>query len=386
MSGPRTCSAAPTPPAARPWSSFWFGAGLDRHGRFAVQAPGDVVAGALGAFPHRDGVDIGGAWWWPNNPSGNVEEWEDALPILYLYRRERARQRRRRDAGAAATRSRRRSRCTRRDEMLVQIISVDNAVNCAIGLGGGLPAAPGRLPLPGGRRSPPSGWRAAGCPDRAPSCSEALGELPRVFAKDLTTMHPGDVFVARVQRRRRLRRPAGARPRSSSRATWRAGVLPRATSARSSTASCWRRTVTPDASETAALRDRRASRAAAGGRARSGPATSGSIRRAAGRPLRAAAGLSARTHATASCTGLCPSAASRLGAAQRQLQGRRGAAGARAAGGRPRASTSIRRSSAMTPTSSASTSARRAGSALATELCRPDDPPVLDVRIDGWDA
>ena len=51
--------------------------------------PTDVVAGALGAFPDRDGVDIGGAWWWPNNPSGGAEESEDALPMLGLYRRER---------------------------------------------------------------------------------------------------------------------------------------------------------------------------------------------------------------------------------------------------------------------------------------------------------
>jgi N-methylhydantoinase B len=174
--------------------SFWFGAGLDRKGRFAVQAPGDVVAGALGAFPHRDGVDIGGAWWWPNNPSGNVEEWEDALPVMYLYRRERPGSGgpgRWRGGNALETAL----LLHKTGEMLVQIVSVDNAINCAIGLAGGLPAHPGDYrylqdAVPQAKLA--GGWLAGS----GAELEASLGELPRVFAKDLTTMRPGDVFVA----------------------------------------------------------------------------------------------------------------------------------------------------------------------------------------------
>jgi N-methylhydantoinase B len=174
--------------------SFWFGAGLDRRGNFAVSAPGDVVAGALGAFPHRDGVDIGGAWWWPNNPSGNVEEWEDALPILYLYRRERP------SSGGPGTWRGGNALETavvlhRTEEMLVQLVSLDQAINCAVGLGGGLPGHPGDYRFKAGVTGPErfaAGWMAGS----GAELEELAGELPRVFAKDTTNMRPGDVFVA----------------------------------------------------------------------------------------------------------------------------------------------------------------------------------------------
>jgi N-methylhydantoinase B len=174
--------------------SFWFGAGLDRRGNFAVSAPGDVVAGALGAFPDRDGVDIGGAWWWPNNPSGNVEEWEDALPILYLYRRERP------SSGGPGTWRGGNALETAvvlhgTEEMLIQLVSLDQAINCAIGLGAGLPGHPGDYRYKAAVTSPEqlaAGW----LPGSGEQLTELAGELPRVFAKDTTTMHPGDVFVA----------------------------------------------------------------------------------------------------------------------------------------------------------------------------------------------
>jgi N-methylhydantoinase B len=48
----------------------------------------DPMAGAIGAFPTRDGVDTGGVHWEPKSIMGNVEQIEQSLPILYLYRRE----------------------------------------------------------------------------------------------------------------------------------------------------------------------------------------------------------------------------------------------------------------------------------------------------------
>ena len=100
-----------------------------------------------------------------------------------------------RAAGVVATPSRRRLLLHKTDDMLVQIISVDAAINCAIGLGGGLPGHPGDYRF-GEGAVPPSGSAAAGCVGSGAELTESVGELPRVFAKDVTTMQPGDVFVA----------------------------------------------------------------------------------------------------------------------------------------------------------------------------------------------
>ncbi len=194
MSGPEDLARRANGAGGQSIPSFWFGAGNDRKGRFVVQPPGDVVAGALGAFPDRDGVDIGGAWWWPNNPSGNTEEWEDALPMLYLYRRERQG-----SGGPGRWRGGNSLETAvvlhKTDEMIVQLVSLDNAINCALGLGGGLPAHPGdyrfRADVLGRDRL------AAGVLPGSPAALERdVGELARLFAKEITVMHPGDVFVA----------------------------------------------------------------------------------------------------------------------------------------------------------------------------------------------
>jgi N-methylhydantoinase B len=194
MSGPEDLARRANGAGGQSIPSFWFGAGNDRKGRFVVQPPGDVVAGALGAFPDRDGVDIGGAWWWPNNPSGNTEEWEDALPMLYLYRRERVG-----SGGPGRWRGGNSLETAivlhKTDEMIVQLVSLDNAINCALGLGGGLPAHPGdyrfRADVLGRDRL------AAGVLPGSPAELERdVGELNRLFAKEITVMHPGDVFVA----------------------------------------------------------------------------------------------------------------------------------------------------------------------------------------------
>jgi N-methylhydantoinase B len=48
----------------------------------------DPLAGAVGAFPNRDGVDTGGTFYEPRTIIGNVEQIEQMFPVLYLYRRE----------------------------------------------------------------------------------------------------------------------------------------------------------------------------------------------------------------------------------------------------------------------------------------------------------
>ena len=159
-----------------------------------VQPPGDVVAGALGAFPDRDGVDVGGAWWWPNNPSGNTEEWEDALPVLYLYRRERQG-----SGGPGRWRGGNALETAivlhKTDEMMVQLVSLDNAINCALGLGGGLPAHPGdyRFREAGLPHERLAAGVLPGTPDRARARRRRAH--PPVCQGDHDDA-PGDVFVA----------------------------------------------------------------------------------------------------------------------------------------------------------------------------------------------
>jgi N-methylhydantoinase B len=48
----------------------------------------DPMLGGTGAFTFRDGIDTGGCWWSPRSVAPNVEDHEQAYPILYLYRRE----------------------------------------------------------------------------------------------------------------------------------------------------------------------------------------------------------------------------------------------------------------------------------------------------------
>jgi N-methylhydantoinase B len=62
--------------------------GTDRDGNAFGTGFLDPMAGAIGAFPFRDGVDSGGVHWQPKSIVGNVEQVEQSFPVLYLYRRE----------------------------------------------------------------------------------------------------------------------------------------------------------------------------------------------------------------------------------------------------------------------------------------------------------
>lgn len=63
-------------------------AGVDAQGLSYGTGFLDPMAGAIGAFAHRDGVDTGGVHWEPKSIMGNVEQIEQTFPLLYLYRRE----------------------------------------------------------------------------------------------------------------------------------------------------------------------------------------------------------------------------------------------------------------------------------------------------------
>jgi len=123
---------------------WWVASGLDRKGNFFADLTGDSMNGSIGAFPDRDGVDSGGAWWWPKPNSGNVEEWETAMPILYLYRREQLN-----SGGPGRWRGGNGVEIAikphKTQETNFQIVSSDPAINTSPGLAGGLPGHPGNF-------------------------------------------------------------------------------------------------------------------------------------------------------------------------------------------------------------------------------------------------
>ncbi|HZO06211.1 MAG TPA: hydantoinase B/oxoprolinase family protein [Solirubrobacterales bacterium] len=62
--------------------------GVDQYGNPTANFPLDGIVGGLGAFPWRDGLDHGGTMSSTMNPVGSVESMEREVPMLYLYRRE----------------------------------------------------------------------------------------------------------------------------------------------------------------------------------------------------------------------------------------------------------------------------------------------------------
>jgi N-methylhydantoinase B len=69
--------------ASRAWLCTW--GTLHDGSRFASLSLDEV--GGLGGFTFRDGVDQGGATFWPKLEIGDCESWEQHYPVLYLYRK-----------------------------------------------------------------------------------------------------------------------------------------------------------------------------------------------------------------------------------------------------------------------------------------------------------
>lgn len=171
---------------------WWVASGLDRNGDFVADLTGDSLNGSIGAFPSRDGVDTGGAWWWPRSKSGNVEEWESSLPILYLYRREQI------DSGGAG-----RWRGGNGVEIAVvphktsglnvQIISSDPAVNTSPGLAGGLPGHSGNYKMASDTDIQGLFGRGRMAGDRA-ELEDMVGVLPRLSPKANQVLTAADVI------------------------------------------------------------------------------------------------------------------------------------------------------------------------------------------------
>jgi N-methylhydantoinase B len=61
--------------------------GIDQWGKPYASITLDVIAHGMAAFSFKDGLDQGSAHIMPSAESGDCEAWEQAYPIIYLYRR-----------------------------------------------------------------------------------------------------------------------------------------------------------------------------------------------------------------------------------------------------------------------------------------------------------
>jgi len=61
--------------------------GVDQWGKPYASITLDVIAHGMAAFSFKDGLDQGSAHIMPSAESGDCEAWEQAYPIMYLYRR-----------------------------------------------------------------------------------------------------------------------------------------------------------------------------------------------------------------------------------------------------------------------------------------------------------
>jgi N-methylhydantoinase B len=63
-------------------------AGMNQRDVYYVGPMLDAMIGTTGAMSHKDGAFANGVWWIPEGRGPNVESYERDWPILYLYRRE----------------------------------------------------------------------------------------------------------------------------------------------------------------------------------------------------------------------------------------------------------------------------------------------------------
>lgn len=68
--------------------SWLVSSGLDQIGHPFATVTLDECAGGVGGFSFRDGIDQGGASFWPKIEVADCESWEQDCPVVYLYRRE----------------------------------------------------------------------------------------------------------------------------------------------------------------------------------------------------------------------------------------------------------------------------------------------------------
>ena len=170
--------------------------GFDEQMRL-VATPGSagqaLLGGALGAFPFRDGIDSGGAWWMVGSSAGNVEEGEEAGISLILFRSENP------DSGAPGQWRGGNSLVVgwtphKVHQAVATMIWADPSANPVIPLAGGYPGLGGNfLHLDSdavGRL-----LAAGSLPGNRAEIEERAGGLKRLHPKAFVPLPPGDCIV-----------------------------------------------------------------------------------------------------------------------------------------------------------------------------------------------
>jgi N-methylhydantoinase B len=175
-------------------SGFWLYSWVDGEGRSCSDLTGDPNAAAAGASVARDGVDQGGGWFMPTCTAGDIEEWEDSMPLLYLYRRDAM------DSGGPGQfRGGNGLACgyvtNGGESAAAQAIGSDASVLATLGLAGGTPGAPGSF-----RFASDVNMRErlakARTPDVLRSIEPEGGAFTRLFGGSVTPMGPDGVVMA----------------------------------------------------------------------------------------------------------------------------------------------------------------------------------------------
>ena len=171
--------------------------GLDEGGRLlsTPSSAGEaLLGGAIGAFPFRDGIDSGGAWWQVGSTAGNVETSEEPGVTLVLFRRENP------DSGAPGR--------WRGGNSLVcawtphkvpiaasQMYWADPSANPVVGHGGGMPGMGGNFMRLGTDRVGAL-LRGGGVPGDRAALERDAGPLSRLHPKAVTIpVPPGDCIL-----------------------------------------------------------------------------------------------------------------------------------------------------------------------------------------------
>jgi N-methylhydantoinase B len=164
--------------------------GLDQRGRPYSDVILDWYLATMGAQTWRDGINTGGTYWGPYHTAPNVEQTEQAMPVLYLYRKELidsqglGKFRSGTGPGTAWTPH-------RTDRITLNVSASGTAVPTALGLFGGYPGITNHLSVV--QRSDLDEWHGRG--DMPKSVGQLSGHR-RVLApkeKDLPIL-PGDVL------------------------------------------------------------------------------------------------------------------------------------------------------------------------------------------------
>ena len=194
--GPRAVAEVAIGSGAGAILNSWVLSGIDQHGRRVADVNGDGISGGFAASRYRDGIDNGGAWFMPGNVSGDAEEWEQALPVLYLYRREAT------DTGGAGRRRGGNGLGTalcghKTADSTVITLNVDTSVNATPGLAGGLPAHSGSF-YSGQDRAVDVALGDGRVPANRAELEALSGPVSRAAPMSTLRLLPGDVFLTQV--------------------------------------------------------------------------------------------------------------------------------------------------------------------------------------------